>query len=232
MKYYKRIKDYIYKDKRVFAKGLCREKLFFVFIFGCLFGCLWEETLNLYFSYKYTGAFEFVTRRGLIYGELSPVYGWGAVIILYLLLRRKRTLLENFIYGSLIGGVFEYLMSLTQELLTGMISWDYSDKFLNINGRTTIPYMLVWGLLSLLFIYIIYPYVSNLIESIPYNLGVIIYNVLLVFIIFDMFISYGAVLKQTLRHAGYRTHTFLGRFFDTYYPDARIAQAYTNARVK
>ena len=72
----------------LFAKGLCFQKLFFFFVIGCVFGCVWEETLEFLVQYSSTGTFHWVTRRGLIYFELSPVYGFGAAIIIYFLKRR------------------------------------------------------------------------------------------------------------------------------------------------
>lgn len=228
----KKIINYLFASDKTFAKGLCFQKLFFFFIIGCVFGCIWEETLEFFFQYSTTGTFHWITRRGLIYGELSPVYGFGAVIIIYLLKRRERTWYKNFLYGALIGGAFEYVASFLQEVLTGYVSWDYSQEFLNINGRTTLPFMLVWGLLTLLFVYIIYPILSSLIEKIPYNLGMIIFYALLIFVIIDIFLSVGAVARQVLRRYGYHPYTPLGDFFDYFYPDERIARVYNNAILK
>lgn len=229
---FEQMKNYFYEDKRVFAKGICKEKLFFIFIFGCLFGCAYEEILHLIVNYNATGLWVYSTRRGLIYGELSPIYGWGAALFVYILLRKKRKWYINFLYGSAIGGEFEYLISFLQETFTGSVSWDYSYHFLNINGRTTIPYMAVWGLLALLMIYVIYPILSKIIEKIPYNLGMILYYVLLTFIIIDMFLSFGATIRQGMRHNGIKSYTPLGKFFDYVYPDPRLAKVYTNAVIK
>ena len=66
-----------------------------------------------------------------------------------------------FLIGTVLGGAFEYLCSLFQEKVFGSISWDYSNHFLNINGRTTIPFAIVWGILCVLMIKIVLPYLSN-----------------------------------------------------------------------
>ena len=228
----KKVINYLFASDKTFAKGLCLQKLFFVFLFGCVFGCIWEEGLEFFVQYTSTGTFHFITRRGLIYGELSPVYGGGALLLTYLLMRKERAWYKNFLYGALIGGSFEYVASFIQETLTGYVSWDYSQEFMNINGRTTIPFMLVWGLLALLFVYIFYPFLSSLIEKIPYNLGMIIFYVLFVLVAIDIFISVGAVARQVLRRYGYHTFTPLGDFFDHFYPDERIARVYNNAVLK
>ena len=47
-----------------------------------------------------------------------------------------------FLIGALGGGAVEYILSVLEELVLGTRSWDYSAYFLNIGGRTTLPYML------------------------------------------------------------------------------------------
>lgn len=227
-----RFKTYINEDKRVFARGLCKEKLFFIFVFMSIFGAIYEEILTIVTSYIENGSIFWETRRGLIYGELSPVYGFASVIGVYLLCGKKRKWYKNYFYASLIGGGFEYIASFIQEKFAGTLSWDYSHHFLNINGRTTIPFMLVWGIVGLMLIYIVYPLLSKAIESIPYNLGMIIYKILFVFIALDVFISYGAAIRQGLRNAGYKPYTPLGKFFDKFYPNEKMAHIYKNAIFK
>ena len=64
-------------------------------------------------------------------------------------------MLINFLMGSVIGGVYEFIASYIQEKFTGTIGWDYSKLLLNIDGRTTIPFMFFWGFASVLLIYFI-----------------------------------------------------------------------------
>ena len=89
--------------------------------------------------------------------------------------------------------------------------------------------MIVWGVLALIMIYIFYPVLSKMIEKIPYNLGMIIYYSLLIFVIVDMFLSFGAVIRQGLRHNGIQPISPLGKIFDCIYSDERLARVYTNA---
>lgn len=228
----RRVKEYLFKDKTTFAKGICKEKLFLIFVFGCIFGCIWEEALEMFTQYSANGTFTWVTRRGVIYGELSPVYGFGAVGLIFFLVRKERPWYKNYVYGALIGGSFEYIASLIQEKFAGTISWDYSGFLLNINGRTTVPFMLFWGLMALLMVYVFYPILSHFIEKIPYNLGMIIFYVLLMLVSVDIVISYGAACRQGLRHMGVNPITPVGEFFDNVYNDERLAKVYNNAKFK
>ena len=106
--------------------------------------------------------------------------------------------------------------------------WDYTNEFLNINGLTTIPYAFVWGLLALLLVKVVYPLISNIVESFPIKFGTILTKTLLVILIADFTVSWGALIRQTLRHNGIQPISFVGRFFDTYYPDEKLKESYTN----
>lgn len=139
------------KCEEKFAEGLCFKKLFFVFLVGSVIGTIYEELLYGVQTWYATGSWEWTVRRGVIYGPFNVIYGFGAVVMVYLLLRKKYTNWQIFLYASLLGGIVEYVVSLLQEVFTHTTSWDYSNYFLNINGRTTVPFMVVWGILGLFF---------------------------------------------------------------------------------
>ena len=227
-----KIKNYIYADKQVFAKGICFDKLFLIFIVGSIFGTIYEQLVHLVPIFIETGKIDIVSRTAVIYGQFNMIYGFGAVILIALLVKNDKELkwYEVLLYGALIGGGFEYLISFLQETFTGSVSWNYRGKLLNINGRTTIPYMFVWGLLSLLLIKVIYPFVSKLIEKIPYNLGSFLTNILVVLLSIDMLISWSAIIRQNFRKQGLEPVTFIGKFYDKVYPDSFMEKIYPNMK--
>ena len=67
--------------------------------------------------------------------------------------------------GGLAGGMLEFAMSLIQQYLLGSRSWNYANEPLNIGGRTTVPFMLFWGLLCYLIVRFILPLVLWCISS-------------------------------------------------------------------
>ncbi len=215
------------KEKK-FAEGMCFYKLFWIFLFGCIFGAYYEEILNLVLHYHYHHELVWQLRRGVIYGPISPVYGMGAVLIIGILGRKKREDWKTILYGAFLGGSFEYIISFLQQTFLGTVSWDYSNEFLNINGRTTIPYALVWGLLSLALVKIFYPSISGIVEALPKKFGVILTNLLIVLLVLDFTISWGALFRQMFRHNGYEPFTLVGEFFDKHYPDEVLKESYTN----
>lgn len=211
-----------------FAEGLCFKKLFFVFLLGSVLGAIYEEVLYGFQTLWSTGTWGWTVRRGVIYGPFNVIYGLGAVVIIYLLLRKPLKDWQIFLYAALIGGVVEYVVSFLQEFFTHTTSWDYSQKFLNLNGRTTIPFMIVWGVLGYVLVKVIYPPVSRMIERIPVKAGNVIYIVLVIFMALNMLISWTALIRQTLRHNHVAPWTPIGRFYDHYYNDQYLERFFPN----
>ena len=218
--------------KCVFAKGYSFKKLFFIFVIGSIIGVLYEEILNTVKIYLATGDIVWELRRGVIYGPFNPLYGLGAVLVVYLLVRPNYSNIKTFIYGGLLGGTLEYSISLLQEIFTHTTSWDYSNHFLNIGGRTTIPFLIAWGIFTLIFAKIIYPYLSKWIEKIPINIGNIIFYILLIFLIIDMFISWTALFRGAMRKSDIEPITPIGRLYDRVYPDSVLSKHFPNTEFK
>lgn len=219
---------YLKENKNIFAKGICFDKLFLIFIIGSIIGALYEEIFSMLLTYSRTGNIIFEYRRGVIYGPFNVIYGFGAVVIVSLLADKNHKWYQTILYGALLGGGIEYFVGFLQETFTNSISWDYSNRFLNINGRTTIPYMLVWGIFSFLFVKYLYPFVSSKIEKIPYNLGKLLVNILLVFMVVNMTISWSAIIRQNLRNNNIPAITPYGRFLDKHYPDEFLEKYFAN----
>lgn len=216
------------KSSQKFAEGLCFRKLFFIFLIASVIGTIYEDLLIFVRTFLETGVGVWMTHRGVIYGPFNVIYGFGAALMCWLLLRKPYKNWQIFLYSALMGGAVEYLLSLGQELVIGTRSWDYSNQILDINGRTTLPIMLIWGAMGLVFIKIVYPWVSSLIEKIPPAVGENLFIVLLIFMIFNMVVSWSALIRQNLRHHEIRPLTPIGEFYDRYYPDEFLRKYYTN----
>lgn len=211
-----------------FAEGLCFKKLFFVFLIGSVIGTIYEDVLIFVRTWMENGTGVWMLHRGVIYGPFNVIYGFGAVVMCWLLLRKKYTNLQIFIYGALLGGVIEYVVSWLQEFFTHTTSWDYSGQFLSINGRTTVPIMLIWGVLALVLVKFLYPLVSDLIERIPVKIGDVIFAGMAIFMALDMLLSWTVLIRQTLRHNDIPPFTPIGEFYDSYYNDERLEHYFPN----
>lgn len=205
-----------------FAEGLCFKKLFFIFLIGSVIGTIYEDLL-IYFR---DGVW--MTHRGVIYGPFNVIYGFGAVVMVYVLLRKSYNWWQTFILAALLGGIVEYTISFLQEFFTHTRSWDYSGMFLSLNGRTTVPIMLIWGVAGLVLVKVLYPFLSNLIEKIPVRIGDALFAGLVVFMALDMLVSWTAIIRQTLRHNHIPPLTPIGQFCDEVYHDEYLEHYFPN----
>ena len=211
------------KDKK-FAEGFCFNKLVLIYLIGCMIGTYYEEILT------FCRSGQWLSRQGIIYGPFNPVYGAGFFAFSFLLCKNlKRKWWLTYIYSCLIGGVTEMISSLISEYVFKANAWDYSDKFLNIMGRTTIPFMLFWGLGGLIFVKFVYPGFSKLIELIPEHIGNLIMPTFLIFVLLSHVISYSALFRYGTRAEGQPASNAIEVVLDKYYDDDLMKQYYENS---
>lgn len=203
-------------------------QIILVFAIGCIFGTYYEEILTLIKHFFATGAIEWVSRRGLVYGPFSPVYGLGAVGIYLVFYRTRANKLACFVGGALAGGIFEYGLSVLQEIVFNTRSWDYSNRLLNIGGRTTIPYMIFWGLLVLFSAHWLYPLLESAYTKLQGKKLNTFCICLAIFFAFDISMSIAANLRQAGRRSGDPADTTVEVFLDKHFPDERLRLIYDN----
>lgn len=202
-----------------FAKGYSKYKYFLVFVAGCIFGFIYETMLCLIVN----GYIE--SKQGLIFGPFAPVYGVGAVIYMYFL-KDKKNVLGIFAYSAILGGIVEFIYSFLQELYFGTVSWDYSNYFMNFQGRTSILHAAFWGIIGVLFVKVIYPFLSDLIEKIPNAVGIYASFFLAVFLAFDIYFSILVAFRQNERIMGLEPQNALEEYIDDKYNDEKLKEIY------
>lgn len=210
-------------SKYVFAKGICLDKIIWVFLASALLGDI-IETLYC----RMVGGV-WMSRSSVLYGPFSIVWGIGAVV-LTLVLSRFAEKADRYIFliGALLGGVYEYVCSVFTEIVFGTVFWDYSHMMFNIGGRTNLLYMIFWGILSVVWIKMIYPRMSKVIEKIPPLAGKIITWVFIVFMICNALISSMAMVRYTQRQEGIEAHNVVEEFLDATYQDELIEKVWPN----
>ncbi|HCT91979.1 MAG TPA: hypothetical protein DF613_11475 [Lachnospiraceae bacterium] len=209
-----------------FAKGICFDKMVWVFVI-CALGGDMIETVFCRFS-----AGHWMSRSSVIYGPFSIVWGFGAVLLTIVLdsvaLKDDRYV---FGFGCLLGGVYEYTCSVFTEFFLGTTFWDYSDMPFNIGGRTNLLFCSFWGILSVVWVKICYPRLSAFIEKFPPLGGKIATWVLIAAIVCDGLISATAMVRYTQRAEGQAPAGSIGEFVDTHYPDWMIEKIWPNMRI-
>ena len=206
-----------------FADGLNFYKQFWIFFIGCFIGVV-LETIWCRIRFKH-----FESRKGLVYGPFNLVYGFGALVMtLSLSWFDNMRDLYIIVFGTFIGGVYEYVCSVIQEKLLGSVSWDYRRFPLNLNGRINLLYCIFWGILALLWVRDFYPGLSKVIELIPNEYGIILTWICLVFIIFDSIVSACVVYRMSQRLNKKEPSNNFWEYIDTRFPDERVKRIYPN----
>lgn len=208
-----------------FAKGICFNKLVWIFLISCIVGFI-VETAWCYLRHGYIES-----RQSLVYGPLSVAYGMGGVILSLALykLRQEKTY-KIFAVSFLVGTVTEYICSLGQEIVFGSVAWDYSNRFLNINGRVCLLYSCFWGILGVIWIKVIYPIMSAGVEKIPLKAGKILTWAFIIFFIFDCFMSASAGLRMNERAEGIAASNSFEVYLDSHFNDDRMHEIYANSK--
>ena len=129
---------------------------FFIYSF---IGWLLETT------YAYIVLGEFVN-RGFLIGPICPIYGFGMLILTVGLEKYKGHNIKLFLVASILLTYFEYLAGFALDAVFGLKWWDYSQDFLNINGRICLAFALVWGFIALIVVNIIHPFTEKVVDKI------------------------------------------------------------------
>ena len=139
-------------------------------------------------TYVYIGTKKFVN-RGFLIGPYIPIYGYSALIMTLYLTQYKDNPLTVFLLAIFICTFIEYMISFNMEKLFNARWWDYSNSKFNINGRVCLKNGLGFGFLSLLLIYLINPWLVNLLGKLNPKLLIIISIICLVIFVADFVTS-------------------------------------------
>ena len=125
------------------------------------------------------------TNRGFLFGPYCPIYGFGALIVIYTLGYFIYSPIYVFVLGMLATSILEYITSFILEKIFNAKWWDYSNMKFNIKGRICLLNTLEFGILGLVILYGIHPIISTLISKIPSDLIQLISTVLLIIMTID-----------------------------------------------
>lgn len=124
--------------------------------------------------------------RGFLYGPYCPIYGFGALLVIYPLLMVSKHPIVVFIFGMVLTSILEYITSFVMEKLFATRWWDYSTYPFNINGRICLQNSLLFGLMALVVVYGLHPIVSRFVERIPLGFLVIFLIMFTIFFVIDI----------------------------------------------
>ena len=173
--------------------------LFWIFVIACIAGLVVEVVWHMVVVEP--GVYQ--DRAGLLYGPFSPIYGVGATLMTIALNRfHNKNPLIIFLVSAVIGGAFEFFVSWFMQVAFGIVAWDYSGTFLNIQGRTNLMFMCMWGLLGLVWVKLAVPLLLKLINKIPWNWRYVVTGVCALLMVVDCVLTLASLDCWYQREAG------------------------------
>ena len=144
--------------------------IFIFFIVYCIIGWIFEELVFLVEDH-------ILYNRGFLFGPWLPIYGFGGIIITALFFKTKnkpvkvgkiniRPLIIYF-EACIIATVVELTATYIIDFTGGNFKtlWDYSQNFMNFQGRIALIPDAKFGVIALLAIYGVQPILKKIIET-------------------------------------------------------------------
>lgn len=116
--------------------------LFFTYSF---MGWIWESSYVSIKTKKWTN-------RGFMSGPFLPIYGSGAIIVLFTTLPVQDSLIGIYIVGLISATILEFVVGYVTEALFKVRYWDYSYLKYQYKGYICLTSSLAWGFFSLLLV--------------------------------------------------------------------------------
>lgn len=135
--------------------------LAFFFIY-CFLGWCFE---SLYVSIKS----KHPVNRGFMRGPLLPIYGTGAITILFVALPFREIPVLVYITGMIAATLLEYVVGVAMEALFKVRYWDYSNQKFNFQGHICLSSSIVWGFFSVALVYGMHKPFEKFVLGLPYS---------------------------------------------------------------
>lgn len=126
------------------------------FYIYCFFGWIFEST---YVSLK---SRRFVN-RGFLRLPMLPLYGTGAVVILWASLPFQDNMVLVYISGVIAASALEYVTGYAMERMFKMKYWDYSNQPFNLHGYICLSSSIAWGFLTIFLTDVIHQPISRMV---------------------------------------------------------------------
>ena len=130
--------------------------LFLFFLLYAFIGWVCEEIYCCSLQKKFV-------YRGMLFGPICPIYGFGGILILYALYPWRTTWVRLYIASMIVTSILEYFTSWLLERLFHAKWWDYSHLPFNLNGRVCLLNSSLFGLGGLALEHFLHPLAEKLI---------------------------------------------------------------------
>lgn len=207
-------------------------EMVWLFIIYSLAGWI-VETIYAAFKQK-----KFVN-RGILSGPLCIIYGFSAVIMTLNLWELQYQYIFLFLGCMIYSTLIEWIAGHLLEWANHGKWWDYSNVRWNLDGYICLPYSILWGILGVIVLKWLNPFLSMLLHYIPNHIETLVIWIIIALLILDGVGSFLTVspLKNkftTIHRANNKIAEGTLRFglFITSLVEKRINQAHPTFRVE
>ncbi len=153
----------------------------------------WRHWLSFFYFYCFFGwAFEsaFVSlkkrrlvNRGFLHSPMLPLYGTGAIMMLWVSLPVKDNPFLVYISGVIAATILEYITGYVMERLFKIKYWDYSNQKFHLHGYICLSSSIAWGFLTILMTEVIHePIEAWILQMNPYLNGTLLTVITIIFV--------------------------------------------------
>lgn len=156
----------------------------------------WFDILTYFIIYSFLGwimesifrsiAEKKLINTGFLRGPFCPIYGFGAIIMFIFLERLQNKPIILFIVSVIVLTAWEYIVGVLLEKIFKTKYWDYSEHKFNFQGRICLTNSIYWGILGIVFIKYIHPFMQNMVSKVDTKLLTYIIAILSIVFIIDM----------------------------------------------
>lgn len=160
----------------------------------------WQIIFLLFISFSFIGWASEVTyvgifsahkfiNRGFLHGPICPIYGVGGILILSLPQIILKSWILLFFSSMFLCTIVEYFASWILEKIFHMKWWDYSKYRFNIHGRVCLLNSLLFGVLSILIVYFVEPFILKFWQGFSFYWQGFFASALLIILILDLIVT-------------------------------------------
>ena len=161
--------------------------IIFFFIYSII-GYFWEVSCVFVLQGK-------LVNRGFLFGPWIPLYGLGAVLILYSTSSLLNPILIFFI-GMFLATMLEMLTGILMLKIFKIRYWDYSDRKFNLKGQICLLNSFYWGILTIVMNYFVHNHIEKLVMAFNWKLLEIVTILWSIAILVDFSMSFKAAMDM------------------------------------
>jgi uncharacterized membrane protein len=160
--------------------------LFFFYLY-CFFGWIFESTYVSVCQRRFVN-------RGFLRLPMLPLYGSGAIMMLFVSMPVQDNLFLVWLFGALGATALEYVVGISMEAIFKVKYWDYSRQHFNYRGVICLSSSIAWGFLTILMTEVLHKPVEHWVLSMPFWAVVLLDSIISVFFLTDTIVSVKAAL--------------------------------------